>query len=365
MSQKSFTPPALPPQIDYSSIFPLIIKARDIVARYDEAVKRLLNPEIIQRSFETKEAVLSSKIEGTQVTLEEVMVFDAQEKKSEESEKEKDFREIYNYRLAIEYGKNLLGKKPLAENVIKELHKILLSSARGQNKAPGQFRKNQVFIGPYGANIENATFIPPEPQKIPSLFSNLEKYMHSEDEIDPLVQMAISHYQFEAIHPFMDGNGRVGRLLVPLFLYEKKITAYPNIYVSEYLETHRDVYYDLLKGISSKGDWMSWIKFFLDAIYEQTKITLDRVEKIEKLYNEMKKQMPNMNSIYANTFLDSIFIKPTFTTKSIKAISKISNNQTLYSLIEKFVEQGILKDIMPERSRNKIYFFSKLHTIIR
>ncbi len=365
MSQKAFLPPALPPKIDYKSLFPLIIKAREIVARYDESVKKLLNPDIIQRSFETKEAVLSSKIEGTQATLEEVMVFDAQEKKSEESEKEKDFREIYNYRRAIEFGKELLEKKPLSENVIKELHKILLDSSRGQNKAPGQFRKNQVFIGPYGATIEEATFIPPEPQEIPNLFSNLENYMHSKDEIDPLIQIAVSHYQFEAIHPFMDGNGRVGRLLVPLFLYEKKVTTYPNIYVSEYLETHRDVYYDLLKGVSIKGDWNSWVRFFLDAIYEQTKTTLDRVEKIEKLYNELKAQMPNMNSIYANNFLDAIFVKPTFTTKSIKIISKISNNQTLYNLIGKFVEHKILVDIFPKQTRNKLYFFNELHKIIK
>ncbi len=220
--KKSFIPPFLPPKLNYSLFFTHIIKARDIVARYDEAIKRLPNPEIIKRSFETKEAVLSSKIEGAQATMEDVLMFDAQDEKSEKSEREKDYKEITNYRLAIEYGKKLLKEKPLAENVIKNLHKLLLDSVRGQNKAPGKIRKNQVYIGPYGAPIEEATFIPPEPQHIPKLFSNLENYIHSEDVIDPLVQIAVAHYQFEAIHPFMDGNGRVGRLLVPLFLYKKK-----------------------------------------------------------------------------------------------------------------------------------------------
>lgn len=363
--KKSFIPRSLPPKLDYSSIFPKIIKARDIVARYDEAAKRLLNPGIIQRSIETREAVLSSKIEGTQATLEEVLMFDAQDTKSEKNEKEKDYKEIINYRYAIRYGKNLLKKNPLAENVIKKLHKILLSSVRGQNKAPGQIRKNQVFIGPYGATINEATFIPPEPQHISALFSNLEKYIHSKNVIDPLVQIAIAHYQFEAIHPFMDGNGRVGRLLVPLFLYEKKITAYPNIYISEFLEGYRDVYYKLLREVSEKENWIPWISFFLDAISEQTKTTLERVEKIEELYQSLKKQMPSINSIYANSFLDAIFTKPVFSIKSIKEISKISNNQTLYTVVEKFIEFKIIADATPKRERNKIYTFPDLRKIIR
>lgn len=365
MLKKPFIPPHLPPKLDFAPIFSDIIKSRDIVARYDEAVKRLPNPEIIQRSFETKEAVLSSKIEGTQATFDEVLMFDAQDTKTEENEKEKDYKEISNYRLAIKYGKNLLEKRPLAENVIKDLHGILLNSVRGQNKAPGQLRRSQVFIGPYGATIDEATFVPPEPQHIPALFSNLEKYIHSEDVIDPLVQIAVAHYQFEAIHPFMDGNGRVGRLLVPLFLYEKKVTAYPNIYVSEFLEENRDVYYKLLREVSEKGNWIPWIKFFLDAILEQTKITLERVVKIEKLYKDLKERMPEINSIYANSFLDAIFVKPTFTTKAIKKVSKISNNQTLYTVIEKFIEFKIIFDATPKKSRNKIYVFSDLRKIIR
>lgn len=365
MSKKPFIPPKLPPDLDFTPIFSSIIKARDIVARYDEAVKRLPNPEIIQRSFETKEAVLSSKIEGTQATFDEILMFDAQDIKTEENEKERDYKEISNYRLAIKYGKDLLKEKPLAENVIKGLHKILLNSVRGQNKAPGQLRKNQVFIGPYGATIDKATFVPPEPQHIPGLFSNLEKYIHSEDVIDPLVQIAIAHYQFEAIHPFMDGNGRVGRLLVPLFLHEKKITAYPNIYISEFLEENRDVYYKLLREVSEKENWIPWISFFLNAVFEQTTLTLERVVKIEKLYKDLKEQMPEINSIYANSFLDAIFIKPTFTAKSIKKVAKISNNQTLYTVIEKFVEFKIISDATPGKERNKIYTFLGLRKIIK
>ena len=163
----------------------------------------------------------------------------------------------------------------------------------------------------------------------------------------------------------MDGNGRVGRLIVPLFLYEKKITAYPNIYISEYLEENRDTYYKLLREVSEKDNWIPWIKFFLDAVYEQTNLTLKRVVKIEKLYQSLKEKMPAINSIYANSFLDAIFVMPTFTTRSIKSISGISNNQTLYTVIEKFIEFNIIKDITPTRERNKIYNFSDLRKAIR
>jgi Fic family protein len=260
---------------------------------------------------------------------------------------------------------DLLEKRPLSENLIKDLHRILLNSVRGQNKAPGEFRRINVYIGPYGGTIEQATFVPPEPQHIPELFSNLEKYIHAEDNTDPLVRIAVAHYQFEAIHPFMDGNGRTGRLLVPLFLYEKKITSYPNIYISEFLEENRDIYYELLRNVSEKEEWVPWIKFFLDAVYEQTKITLERVARIEALYKELKDQMPKVGSIYANAFLDAIFIRPTFSAKTIQAVSKIPNNQTLYTLINKFAEQKIIHATAPGKTRNKIYIFPELRKIIK
>ena len=365
MSKKPFIPPLLPPKLDYTSVFSDIVKARDIIARYDEAVKRLPNPEIIQRTFTTKEAVLSSKIEGTQATFDEVLMFDAQNAKTQENEKEKDYREIVNYRLAIRQGKKFLKVKPLSENVIKDLHRILLNSVRGQDKTPGEFRKSQVYIGPYGATIDEATYIPPEPQHISELFSNLEKFIHSDEIVDPLVQIAIAHYQFEVIHPFMDGNGRVGRILIPLFLYEKGITAYPNIYISQFLEDNRDVYYRLLRSVSEKGEWLPWIKFFLEAVRKQTASTLDEVKIIEKLYKKLKEMMPNLNSFYANSFLDAIFIRPTFTAKTIKIDSKISNNQTLYTVIDKFVKAKIIQDLTPNQERNKIYRFTDLIKIIR
>jgi Fic family protein len=334
------------------------------LARYDEAVKRLPNPEIIRRAFETKEAVLSSKIEGTQATLEEVLELDAEDTREESSEKQRDYREIANYRRAINYGKRLLEDRPLSENVIKDLHRMLLDSVRGKNKTPGEFRRHQVHIGPPGATVEEASYIPPEFLKIPALFSDLVNYIQNDDQPDRLVQAAIAHYQFEAIHPFADGNGRVGRIIIPIYLYEKKIISHPNLYISEFLEIHRRDYYEALNRVSEEGDWITWITFFLRAVREQAKISKRRVDSVDQLYKEIHDTLPQFNSIYASHFLNAIFSSPFFTSKSIEKIAEIPHSQTVYMLIKKFVEKGLVIDAAPNRSRNKIYAFNKLLDII-
>lgn len=364
MAKEPFMPPLLPPNIDLSSVISLLTDARDAVARYDEAVKRLPNPALIQRAFETKEAVLSSKIEGTQATLEEVLEFDAEEVATEDNEKTKDYREIGNYRRAIDLGRGMLSARPMSENVIKDLHKILLNSVRGRNKRPGEFRDHQVHIGPPGATLEEARYVPPVHTKIPSLMSNLVNYLHRDDVSDRLVQIAVAHYQFEAIHPFGDGNGRVGRLLIPLYLYEKKITTYPNLYISEFLETHRRDYYDSLNHVSERKEWTAWIQFFLRAVREQSRLSKERVEKVEKLYKELRDSLPGFNSIYASAFLDSLFVQPVFTPLVLGKASKINNNQTLYNLVEKFSGAKLITDLTPKRERNKLYIFEPLVNIL-
>lgn len=362
---KPFIPSKLPPKgVDYNSIIRDISTTRESIARYDESLKRLPNPEIVQHSFETKEAVLSSKIEGTQVTLDEVLELDAEEKKGEKTNKEKDYREVVNYRKAIREGQKMLSKKPLSENVIKKLHKTLLDSVRGQKKAPGQFRKIQAFIGSPGSEIEDARYIPPSPQNIVPLFSDLVKYINSDNVPDPVVQIAVSHYQFEAIHSFLDGNGRVGRIIIPLFLYDKGITEFPSIYISEFFENNRQEYYNKLKAVSSNGEWTKWIKFFLKGLRTQTKITGDRVEEIENLYNRLMNRAADFNSIYTHKFIEAIFKKPKFKAQTIKDIAEIKHHQTLYNLIEKFLEEGILVDETPNKKRNKIYSFRKLLNIV-
>lgn len=364
MAKSPFTPPALPPNIDLAPMIKLITDTHRAIARYDEAVKRLPDPMLIRRAFETKEAVLSSKIEGTQATLEEVLEFDADDMQAEESEKQRDYREIRNYRRAIEEGKSLLKTDPMSENLIKKLHRSLLDSVRGRNKTPGDFRRHQVHIGPPGATLEEASYVPPPQNQIPSLFSDLINYMQDDNQPDRLVQVAIAHYQFEAIHPFADGNGRVGRLIIPLYLYEKNITAYPNLYVSEFLEKHRRDYYENLNRVSEHQDWQTWITFFLRAVREQANVSRIRVEKVEKLYKTLHERLPEFNSIYASNFLEALFTSPVFTVTSIGRKANITNNQTVYNLVRKFVEAGLVEDLTPKQARNKIYSFTGLLGIL-
>jgi len=363
--KKPFIPPKLPPEgIDCSELIKDIGKTREAIARYDEALKKLPNPYIIQHSFETKEAVLSSKIEGTQVTLNEVLELDVARENKETTKKERDYREVVNYREAIREGQKMLSKKPLSENVIKKLHKILLDSVRGKNKAPGKFRRRQVYIGDYGTTIEDARYIPPPPQDIIPLFSDLVKYINSDKAPDPTVQIAISHYQFEAIHPFADGNGRVGRIIVPLFLHQKEVTFSPNIYVSEFLEKNREEYYDKLKAVSEKKDWFGWIKFFLKALREQSKVTSERVEKVNNLYGSLMDNSAEFNSAYTPALIEAIFKLPVFNIPKLHEVSGIKNRQTVYNLVNKLIKKGLIVDITPDKKRYKVYAFKKLLDIV-
>lgn len=365
MAKQPFIPELLPPKISVAQLIPKIALAHSIVARFDESLAHLPNPRIIQRAVGTKEAVLSSQIEGTQVTIDEVFLFDADENVGESTPKQMDYREVINYRRALSEGVKLLDERPLTENVIKALHVILLDSVRGHNRAPGEFRKQQVYIGRPGAGIEDATFVPSPPQEIPRLFSDLEKFIHSDQAFDEIIKAAIMHFQFESIHPFLDGNGRIGRLLVPLMLYQNKLTKYPNIFVSEYLEEHRSEYYSRLNAVSEGEEWVEWIDFFLDAVIEQTKRTHERVGRIQNLYIDLQKQASAFNSIYAHTFIDAIFQLPRFRMNTIKTMIPVKTPQSLYVLLEKFLKADIVQDITPHQNRNKVYGFKALLDIIK
>lgn len=364
MAKNPHIPEKLPVKVEYQELLTEITKAHGSLARLDAMISQLPNPTLLERTFLTKEAVLSSQIEGTQATIKEVFEYEAEGQKKEDSNKERDIHEITNYRLAMRKGVEMLKERPLSENMIKELHKILLQSVRGYNKAPGEFRKQQVYIGKPGVGIENASYVPPPPTAIPELFSNFEKYLNSQEEQDVLVQIAIAHFQFEAIHPFLDGNGRIGRLLIPLFLYERKVLSYPLLYLSQYFEENRPDYYQLLNNITEKGEWLPWIKFFLHALEEQSMKAQETSKNVLSLYQSYKEKITSINSKYALNLLDAIFAHPVFSYKSIRETSKIKNPQTLISLIKKFVEAGIVQESEPERKRNKLYAFGELMKLL-
>jgi len=359
-----FDLPGLPAQIDYADLVEHISKANSALARLDEMLKQTRIGSLIESTFLTQEAVLSSKIEGTQVTIEDVLKQEADEGKNvtENDEKGRDVREVINYRRAMQEGTKLIDKgETLSENNVKQLHRTLLHSVRGRTRAPGDFRREQVYIAPPGTPMSEARYIPPSPAAIPNLYSNFDRYLNTTDsERDALVQIAVAHYQFEAIHPFMDGNGRVGRLLIPLFLYDRKIIARPLMYVSKYFEEHRRDYYDLLADVSYKDAWTPWIRFFLNGLSEQAQDAIHLGREIvalrERIYSELRK----FNSPYAPNLLDAIFKQPYFTPVSIRVAAGIRTQQTTLTLIRKFLKADILADATPHRQRNKIYMFKSL-----
>lgn len=364
MSNIPFIPPKLPPKIDYTNLIKEIGQAHNNLGKLNGLLINIPNPGLLTTPLLTKEAVLSSRIEGTQATLEDVFKYEAEEKVSEEGEIEKDVREIINYRKAMSLAIDELKNRPIGENLIKKIHFHLLSSVRGANKDRGNLRRIQVYIGAPGTPIEEATYIPPPITEIPSLLSNWESYINSEQEKDPLIQMGIAHYQFEAIHPFMDGNGRIGRLIIPLFLYQRKLLSYPLLYISEFFEKNRKDYYALLKRVSEEENWENWIRFFLTALTDQSLKTQVTVLEIIALHNNLKNKIIAINSAYAINLLDIIFTNPIISFASIKKRLKTKSYQTIYNLLTKFVKIGILKEVSGKR-RNRIYVFQKLLDILK
>jgi Fic family protein len=363
MVNRPFIPPKLPPKVNYTNLIKEVGQANHSVGQLNGLLVNIPNPDLLTTPLLTKEAVLSSRIEGTQATLDDVFRYEAEEKVSEEGVKEKDIREIINYRKAMSLAIDELKNRPIGENLLKKIHFCLLNSVRGADKDRGNLRRAQVYIGLPGTPIEEATYIPPPVTELSSLLSNWENYINSESEKDPLVQMGIAHYQFEAIHPFIDGNGRIGRLLIPLFLYQRKLLPYPVLYISEFFEKNRKDYYDLLNRVSEKGDWEKWIRFFLIALTTQSLKTQNTVLKILGLYNNLKGKTTAINSVYAINLLDIIFTKPIISFINIKRCIKTRSNQTIYNLLEKFVKLGVLKEVSG-RKRDRIYVFQQLLDIL-
>ncbi len=354
----------LPPRIDYSLFIKEISEANRVLGSLAGLLANIPNQTLLTSPLLTKEAVASSKIEGTQATIEDVFKYEAEGKKSENNAKEQDIREILNYREAINFSVKLLEERPIGANFIKQLHSILLNSVRGSNKDKGNFRKVPVFIGKPGATIDNAVYVPPDCSELDNLISNWEKFINSENEPDVLVQTAISHYQFEAIHPFLDGNGRIGRLLIPIMLYQKEVLTYPLLYISEYFERNRDDYYYFLRLVDAENNWETWIKYFLISIKEQAKDTQKKIIRMLEIYKSVKDKILSFNSIYAINLLDIIFENPITSFNNIKQKINSNSNQTIYNLLKKFEDAKVLTEITGAQ-RNKIYVFDDLIHIIK
>jgi Fic family protein len=288
-----------PPQLDWQQLIPLLGPANASLARYDGLLEGIPNPAVLLSPLSSQEAVLSSRIEGTQATLAEVLEFEADAEASTlPQERRDDIREVQNYRHAMRQAVDLLDTLPLSLRVIKTLHATLLSGVRGNDKAPGEFRKIPNWIGPKGRPIEEARFIPISAEKLDAAMGSWESFIHAE---------------FESLHPFLDGNGRIGRMVLPLFLWQAGILRMPYFYLSAYFEANKDSYVDRLLAISRDGDWTGWCRYFLEAVQAQAIQNQERANQILALYENLKPAVQEAtHSQYAVAALDWIFSTPTF-----------------------------------------------------
>lgn len=350
---KPFVPPKLPlKEVRWEPLIPLIGKANRSIAHYDGVLYGVPNPGVLLSPLTTQEAVLSSKIEGTQATLGEVLKFEAGEEPEQESRR-LDIQEIINYRNALHYAEEELKTRPFNLNLLLNLHSILLDSVRGRNKGRGRFRTTQNWIGQPGTAIEQAEYVPPDPMFLMEHLDNWEKYYHS-DRPDPLVQLAVAHAQFEIIHPFLDGNGRLGRILIPIFLYEKKLLSRPMFYLSAYLEEHRDEYISCLRALGHTEDaWNRWIEFFLKAVDEQARENAAKARAIMELYEKLKVRVIELtHSQYAVPLLDQIFERPLFHSSHLRFPNiPMPGRATIASLLRALLQVGILKVIKEASGR--------------
>jgi len=353
-----------PKNIDLSNIVSLVGRANACLSRYDGLLESLVNPEVLLSPLIMKEAELSSRIEGTIATANEV--YQQQAGEIFEPEKNADIHEILNYRSTLRYAGGKIQEAPFSLYLLREMHGSLMQGVRGQDKNPGKFRTTQNWIGPRGCTVEEATYVPPAPLAMTDLLENFIEFSNIGDNtLDPIVQAALIHAQFELIHPFDDGNGRIGRILIPLALVKRQSIVSPSLYLSGYLEKNRDSYYQHLENISKKGDWFSWVKFFLESVIHQSESNLKLIRKIITLYEEKKREISDLlrsdQSIYV---LDMLFDKPAFAANELHQRLGIQR-QRAAQYIRTLKQENIIVEIRPSSGRKAaILSFDALWKII-
>lgn len=300
----------------------LLSEANNVIGKLDGIATNLPDKDIFISKYVEKEAVVSSQIEGTQASLSDVLQF-----KKIEGQKRKETEEIVNYIHALNFGINLLDKLPISIRYFKEIHKELLKGVRGQTKNPGEIRHSQNWIGPNGCTLSNASFVPPSVDKMKECLNDLEIYMNSESIVDSLIRIALIHYQFETIHPFLDGNGRLGRLMIPLWLKENNYLKYPLLYLSLYFKQNRTEYYGLLMDVRFKGKYEEWLKFFLKGIIEVSNNAINTIEKISNLIKKVNIKIESIdyrNKIHLYNSMKYIYKHPYFETQDLVEELRIS-----------------------------------------
>jgi len=355
----AFVPAPLPPELDWTAkLIGALSDADRLVGRLAGEGGRLSNPHILVRPFVRREAVLSSKIEGTQATLGELLAAEAGAAVDRSPE---DLREVGNYVVALEYGISRLKKLPLCVRLTRELHEKLMTGVRGHTAAPGRFRTIQNWIGKPGSTIATASNIPPPAGEVEPCLAAWEKFLH-ESTLPPLVTIALAHYQFEAVHPFLDGNGRVGRLLTTLFLIERQILPTPLLYLSAFFEASRRDYYDGLRGVSERGAWNDWLEYLLLGVARMSEDALSRATRINQLLAQWQRKVSGESSNNPLRVVELLGANPFMTTKGTAETLGIAFT-TAQRTIERLERAGIVKQV-GEAKRGRVYCAQALLAIL-
>lgn len=337
---RSFVPSPLPPSPPVAmdeEMVALLVKANSQLSLLDGLAARLPDMGLFVSMYVRKEALMSSQIEGTQATLEDVL------DPLLEANANRNVADVVNYIKATEYAVRRLETLPLCNRLIKETHAVLMEGVRGQEKSPGQFRYSQNWIGGQGSTLQTARYIPPCPEDMETAMSDLEKFINGEDELDHLVRAALIHYQFETTHPFLDGNGRVGRLLVTLYLMERKVLTTPALYISYFLKRNRIEYYDRMTEVRRRGDYEQWVRFFLQAILESARDAIAAIDQLVLLHDQNLERIKELGRGAKSTLLVFRYLEsnPIIDTRKTADALGLSFN-TASGAIRRLVEMGIL-----------------------
>jgi Fic family protein len=333
----------------------LLSSADRALGRLDGSIRTLPNPDLFIFMYIRKEAVLSSQIEGTQSSLNDLLEVEAE---IFDSERPRDVDEVLNYVQAMNYGLERLQTLPLSNRLIREIHSVLLDGVRGGNAQPGEWRKIQNWIGPQGCTVKEASFVPPPPQQLEDILAQFEQFLH-EESLPALLQIGMAHAQFETIHPFLDGNGRVGRLLIAFMLYQKGILEIPVLYISHYFKKQRQDYYELLQSVREQGSWEAWLKFFLQGIYEvsqEATVTARNIVDLREAHRQLIAEHFGRVAGNAMQVLETLYQKPIIKVKDIQQLIEVTY-PAANQLMNKFVDHGLLEEVTGQ-SRNRQFRYS-------
>lgn len=355
---EAYVPNPLPPSIELKpALLRSLSDADRLIGKLAGEGRSLQNPHLLMRPFMKREAVLSSRIEGTQATLGELLASDAGAAVRRSPD---DLKEVGNYVAALEYGIQRLAELPLSLRLVSELHEQLMQGVRGEHATPGEFRRSQNWIGPAGCTLQNATFLPPPVEEIMPCLGAWESFLHDRS-LPPLIQAAMMHSQFEAIHPFLDGNGRVGRLIITLFLIERDILPTPLLYLSAFFEATRSEYYDRLADVSRRAAWSEWIQYFLNGIARMSEDALGRAERLNSLLKKWRQAAAGRSSIPLD-LLDLLEANPYCTVTQVAQKSAIAFS-TAQRGIDRLVSLGILKKV-DSAKRNRVYCAQEIMDVL-